>query len=59
MLNADKAVHLYFPNPEINSCCSYVKGVNYMSKLDNLNSLMVSRQEYYDVGKEFLCYNYI
>lgn len=46
--------------PDISDAsCSFYKGANYLSKLGNLNSLMVSRQEYYEVGKECLGYNYI
>jgi actin-related protein len=40
-------------------CCSMFKGANYISKLDNLESIMVSKQDYLEIGKENLCYNYI
>ena len=56
--NADNTMSIRFPDINDSSCSIY-KGANYLSKLGNLNSLMVSRQEYYEVGKECLGYNYI
>ena len=41
------------------ACCSMFKGANYISKLDNLESIMVSKQDYLEIGKDNLCYNYI
>lgn len=56
--SADNAMSIHFP--DINDAsCSFYKGANYLSKLGNLSSLMVSRQEFYEVGKECLGYNYI
>jgi len=56
ILNSKITVHLPLSN---DACCSMFKGANYISKLDNLESIMVSRQDYLEIGKDNLCYNYI
>ena len=56
ILNSKITVHLPLSN---DACCSMFKGANYISKLDNLESIMISRQEYFEIGEENLCYNYI
>ena len=38
---------------------SFYKGVNYLSKLPNLENIMISRQDYFDYGPEYISYNYI
>jgi len=38
---------------------SFYKGANFLSKLDSLDSIMISRQDYYEKGKEKLCFNFI
>lgn len=57
-LSSISSLNLYFPQIK-DASCSFYKGANYLSKLNNLASLMVSRQEFYEVGSENLGYNYI
>jgi actin-related protein len=38
---------------------TFFKGANYLSKIDDLDNVMISRQEFYDYGADYLCYNYI
>lgn len=53
-----KEVNLFFP--DIKDCArAFYKGANYMSKLTDLENLMVSRKDYFELGEERLCYNYI
>ncbi len=54
-----KYINLYFPNKTSDSAYSISKGINYLSRLDNLSELMISISDYYNLGKECLCYNYI
>lgn len=49
---------LYF-SKNVNNSEAFYKGANYLSKLDNLETLMISRQDYYDYGSDYVCYNYI
>ena len=51
-------INLLFPQCK-DARFSMFKGANYISKLDNLESIMISRQEYFEIGEENLCYNYI
>lgn len=57
-LSSNSSLNLYFPQIK-DASCSFYKGANYLSKLNNLESLMVSRQEFYEVGAQNLGYNYI
>ena len=54
-----KYIKLFFPNKNSDSGFSISKGINYISRLNNLNELMISIFDYYNLGKECLCYNYI
>jgi actin-related protein len=38
---------------------SFYKGANFMSKLPNLENLMISRVQYFDYGSDYLSYCYI
>jgi actin-related protein len=38
---------------------TFYKGANFLSKMDNLDNIMISRKDYLDCGAENLCYNYI
>jgi actin-related protein len=38
---------------------AFYKGANFLSKMDNLDNIMISRKDYLDCGAENLCYNYI
>ena len=38
---------------------SFYKGANFISKLPDLENIMISRQQYYDHGSDFLSYCYI
>lgn len=59
ILSTNRAVNIKLPPKDIDASLSFYKGANFLSKLDNLESLTVSRQDYYEVGAERLCYNYI
>ena len=37
----------------------FYKGANYLSKINDLDQIMISRKEFYDFGADYLCYNYI
>lgn len=46
--------------PEIKDCsCSIYKGANYLSKLDGLENIVITKKDYLEYGKDYLCYNYI
>ena len=55
--NNDK-IKIYFPDIS-DSALGIYKGCNYISKLDNLKDLLITRDLYNEVGYENLCYNYI
>lgn len=55
----DKYIKLHFPNDEDDSSIGFYKGANYLAKLNGLRNLMVSRQDYYELGVQGLGYNYI
>ena len=56
-LSSIKNLNIIFP--ECDPSISFYKGVNYLSKLPDLETIMVSRQDYFDYGAEHLSYNYI
>jgi actin-related protein len=55
--NTDK-IKVYFPDIS-DAALGMYKGCNYISRLDNLKDLLITRDLYNEVGYENLCYNYI
>jgi actin-related protein len=49
----------YVKNYEVDQALNFYKGTNYLAKIDNLDSIMISKQDYFDFGADYLCYNYI
>lgn len=49
----------YVKNYENDQSLNFYKGANYLAKIDNLDSIMISKQDYFDFGADYLCYNYI
>lgn len=45
--------------PEKDEQTSFYKGTNYLTKLSDLDTIMISRKEYFENGSEQISYNYI
>lgn len=53
-------ITLNFSSDNLNdNIYSFYKGANYLSKLDNIEPMMINRQEYFENGKDRLCFNFI
>jgi len=53
-------IHYNFSSSKINdNIYSFYKGANFLSKLDSLDSIMISRLDYYEKGKDRLCFDFI
>ncbi len=55
-----KEIKYNFSSSKINdNIYSFYKGANYLSKLDTLDSIMITRQNYFESGKDRLCFEFI
>lgn len=53
-------IYYNFSSSKLNdNIYSFYKGANYLSKLEELDSIMISRLDYYEKGKDQLCFNFI
>ena len=53
-------LNLYFPSDaEKDTSIAFYKGANYLTKLPDLENIMITRDNYMDFGKENLSYFYV
>lgn len=55
---SNEGLKLHFSD-KVDHSINFYKGANYLSKIEDLDNIMISRQEFYECGSEYLTFNYI
>jgi len=58
--NPGSSLNLYFPNDdEKDTSIAFYKGANYLTKLPDLENIMITKEDYMDHGVENLTYFFV